>query len=419
LSRLKLFRARDDYHRHFTVLDIGTDLIKVLVVRREGAAGAVLGTSREPQAGGAMEQGAIADVERVTEACNRALEAAEDMAGVVPGQAVVGIGGELVKAFSSAIVYPRPRPDQRLRESELRSTLQLVERRALREGQHLLELEGANAPTEGRLVQSTVTQVRIDGSPVANPLGQPGKSLEVTVFNTFAPLAQVEAVETLARELDLELTEIVAQPYALARATATEEDWATGALYVDVGGGSTDVALVRGGVVESTRMFALGGRSFTRRLSQTMACSFDEAEARKIRHSDGLLPPDRDREVSAILAADVEVLLQGLSLCLEELAQGEALPDALYVCGGGSLLPELVSDLLAGDWREGLPFASEPRVRRLAPSDVQGVSDTTGLLTSAQDVGPLSLASHFLQTGADERLQLNALMQGVLKTIKM
>ena len=71
----------------------------------------------------------------------------------------------------------------------------------------------------------------------------------------------------------------MAQPYALARACASEEVWAEGGIFVDVGGGTTDVALVRDGGVEGTRMFNLGGRAFTRRLALAFG-ALDTARAR-------------------------------------------------------------------------------------------------------------------------------------------
>src|SRR5258708_30922714 len=107
VTKFKFLRKRSDYYRHFTVLDIGTDLIKVLVIRREGLDGEVLGVGREPQAPAAMSGGAIANIESVIQSCNRALEAAEDMAKTVPGQVVVGIAGDLIKGLSSTIAYPR------------------------------------------------------------------------------------------------------------------------------------------------------------------------------------------------------------------------------------------------------------------------------------------------------------------------
>ena len=419
MSKFRFLKGRDDYHRHFSAVDIGTELIKVLVVRREGFDGVVLGVGREPQHLDAMEAGAIANPDHVIDACNRALEASEDMAGVVPGQAVVGIAGELVKGFSSAVNYPRERPDQRVRESELKNMLQMVERRALREAQHLLEMERSYGQMEPRLVQSAITQVRMDGYPVANPVGYQGTNLELTVFNTFAPITQVGAVETIARDLDLELAGMVAQPYALARACAGEEAWQSGAVFVDIGGGTTDVALLRAGGVEGIRMFNLGGRAFTRRLSRELGISMEEAEARKIRHSEGLLPPDQDQQVSSLLAGDVDVLLQGLNLCLQDLARGEVLPPNVYVCGGGSLLRDLVDQLMRSAWWHGLPFPREPSVRRLGPLDVRGLSDATGLLHSAQDVSPMALANHNLQAESEEGDALNSVMQGVLKAMKV
>ncbi|MDQ6792414.1 MAG: cell division protein FtsA [Candidatus Dormibacteraeota bacterium] len=418
MSQFKFLKSRDDYYRHFTALDVGTELIKVLVVRRDGPVGHVLGVGREPQHPDAMENGAISNLDLVINACDRALEAAEDMAGTVPGQAVIGIAGELVKGFSSSIAYPRERPTVNVRESELRNMLQLVERRALREAQHLLELERSYGEVEARLVHSAITQVRMDGYPVTNPVGFQGRNLEVTVFNTFAPMTQVSAVETLARELDLEIAAMVAHPYALARACAADDAWEQGGVFVDVGGGTTDVALLRGGGVEGTRMFSLGGRAFTRRLAKELGLSYEEAEARKLRHAEGLLAPEQDVQVSRLLLADVEVQLRGLALCLRELARGEGLPTNIYLCGGGSLLPELMNELRKNAWAEGLPFAREPNSRLLGPYEVSSLIDSTGQLTSAQDVGPMGLANHGLRLESEDRDLVSSVMRGVLKAMR-
>src|SRR5579859_5754228 len=389
MTPFRLLKRKDEYQRHFTVIDIGTDLVKVLIVKREGIAGVVLGVGREPQPLSAMSGGAIADVEAVLESTNRALEAAEDMAGLVPGQAVVGVAGEMVKGFSSSIAYPREAPDRPVRQSELKNMLQLVHRRALREAQHLLELERGYGDLEARLVHSAVTNVRMDGYPVSNPVGFRGHNLEVTVFNTFAPRSHVGSIEAVVRELDLELMAAVAQPYAVARACASEQAWAQGGIFVDIGGGTTDVALLRDGAVEGTRMFNLGGRSFTRRLAQALGIGFEEAEARKVRHGEGLLPAEQSAEVSNLLRPDVEVLLQGLALSLRELSRGEPLPPSLYVCGGGGLLPELLETLNRPSWQQGLPFAEPHRARLLVPEDVRDLTDGTGQLTSPRDVGPM------------------------------
>jgi cell division protein FtsA len=419
MSPVQVLRRREDYYRHLSVLDIGTEVVKVLSVRRDGPEAIVLGVGREPQPLRAMHGGAIADVDRVIDACNQALEAAEDMAGVVPGQVVVSVGGELVKGFSSTVSYPRERPEAKVRDVELRNLLDLVERRALREAQNLLELERSYGDLEARLVHASITGVRMDGYPMISPIGFQGRNLEVTVFNTFAPSSQVGAVETVVRELDLELLAAVNGPYAVARACASEDTWEQGAIYVDVGGGSTEVALLRGGGVEGTRMFNLGGRTFTRRLAIALGIEPEEAEARKLRHSDGLLARDPDRRVREVVGADTAVLLQGLNLCLRELSRGEELPAEIYFCGGGSLLPEVLEMAADASWTRGLAFVSAPVVSRLEPDDVQGVADATGQITSAQDVGTLALANHALRIEAEEHDEVNGVMQTVLKGMRM
>src|SRR5436305_13820110 len=98
--------------------------------------------------------------------------------------------------------------------------LQMVQRRALREAQHLLELERSYGQLEARLVHSAITNVRVDGYPVTNPVGFTGKNLEVTVFNNFAPMTNIDAIETVVRKLDLYQAAAIASPYALARESA-------------------------------------------------------------------------------------------------------------------------------------------------------------------------------------------------------
>lgn len=112
------------------------------------------------------------------------------------------------------------------------------------------------------------------------------------------------------------------------------------------------------------------------------------------------------------------MLLQGLALCLRELARGEVLPYNIYVCGGGSLLPELMQELCRNVWAEGLPFEHEPHARLLAPGDANSLIDTTGQLVSAQDVGPLALANHALRVETEERDAVNGVMRGVLKAMR-
>src|SRR4029077_18158343 len=103
---------------------------------------------------------------------------------------------------------------------------------------------------------------------------------------------------------------------------------------------------------------------------------------------EGLLSADQHRQVSELLSADAEVLLQGLALSLRELSRGERLPSSIYLCGGGSLLPELTLEMIKNNWSSALPSLREPRIRLLVPPDVRNLTDSTGQLSSPQDIAP-------------------------------
>lgn len=417
-KKFSLLRRRDEFHSHYTVLDIGTEFVKALVVKREEGTGIVIGVGKVRQSLSDMQSGAVADIQGVIDNCDRALTEAEDMCGAIPGQVVMGIAGEQVRGFSTTMTMPRPQPQARITQADMATALQAVQRRALKEAVRQMSHELGVAEVNVKLVHSSITSVHIDGYAVTNPLDFQGQVLEVSVFNTFAPLTHIGALQTIAQELDLELVATVAEPYALTRGCATEDVYEFGGIYIDVGGGTTDIAVVRRGI-EAIRMFALGGRSFTRRLANEMGMSLEEAERFKLAHAEGRLPAEQDALARATLEPTAEVLAQGVALTLEELSGKEQLPPALYLAGGGAALPEVAEQLSAVDWPEMLPMSRQPTVRVLGPGDVQGIHDSTGLLVGSQDVTPMGLAYHAVSLEDDADQPLGGLMRRVMKAMKV
>src|SRR5262245_21324979 len=413
------FRARDEDKGPATCtsLDIGTEYVKALVfeIDPEGH-GVVRGAGRKRQGLSHMQSGTVTDIAAVVANCREALEQAEGMADLHPDQVVIGIAGELVKGFTTSVAQERRHPDQPITDSELQKLIEGVQREALREAERSITWETGLPNVDIRLVHAAVTGASIDGYPVTNPVGFRGRHVRASIFNAFAPLIHLGALQSVAKQLDRELLAIVAEPYAVARCMGAEVQ-ASGGLFIDVGGGTTDVALVRQGGVEGTRMFALGGRAFTKSLADRLETTFPRAEEIKIAFSKD--EPLEVREiVEAIVAEDVAVWSAGVELVLEEFGKHGQLPGRIELCGGGSRLPQLKLALEDPAFARSLPFVRPPAVDIISPGQVQGITDTTGLLVDQQDVTPMALAYQAIEMSVPEA-PLDSALRRVLRGMRV
>ncbi|HLY14134.1 MAG TPA: cell division FtsA domain-containing protein [Candidatus Limnocylindrales bacterium] len=401
-----------------TALDVGTEFAKALVFEIDpSGVGVVRGVGRKRQGLSHMQSGTVADIGAVVDNCSVALQEAEEMAGFRPTQVVIGIAGELVKGFTTTHNQERKRPDQPITEAELQKLIDVVQQAALREAERAITWETGLPHVDVRLVHAAVTSASIDGYTVTNPVGFQGRYVKIGIFNAFAPLVHLGALQTVASQLDLELLQVVAEPYAVARVLGTEQVQQAGALFIDIGGGTTDVALVRQGGIEGTRMFALGGRAFTKSLADRLDLPFPRAEALKVDFARGLQVDRRD-EVEQIIRDDITVWSAGVELVVEELAAGDLLPGRIYLCGGGSRLPAIQEALAAEKFWKNLPFARPPEVAIMSPEMVETIRDDTKLLIDQQDVTPLGLAWQAIELQSTED-PLDVALRRVLRAMKV
>jgi cell division protein FtsA len=401
-----------------TALDIGTEFAKALVFEvGEDGIGIVRGVGRKRQGLSHMQSGTVTDINAVVDNCQVALQEAEEMAGFRPTSCVIGIAGELVKGFTTTNTQERKRPDVVITDAELQKLINGVQREAMREAERAITWETGLPQVDVRLVHAAVTATQIDGYPVVNPVGFKGRNVRISIFNAFAPLVHLAALQSVAEQLDLELLQIVAEPYAVARILGSEQVQQSGALFIDIGGGTTDVALVRHGGIEGTRMFALGGRAFTKSIADRLDLPFPRAEEIKLDHARGL-KVERAAEVAGIIADDVAIWSAGVELVMEELAAGDLLPGRIYLCGGGSRLPEITVALRSDKFWKGLPFSRQPEISIMEPSQVELVKDATKLLVDQQDVTPIGLVYQAIELQMNED-PLDQALRRVLRALKM
>ncbi len=400
-------------------IDIGTEYVKALIAEIKGDKIEVIGVGRKQQNLGDMHSGAIADIAGVVQNCEAALTDAEDQAGVQAKRAVIGMAGELVKGVTNTIRYRRPRPDKPLDEAEMEFIIQKVQERAQGRAQEQIALETGNQDVEVKLVNSALVSIHIDGYKVSSPIGFQGRDVAVQIYTAFAPMVHIGALEKVADELALDLIAVAAEPFAVSRSVlGADTNSNFTAILVDVGGGTTDIAVVNDGGVEGTKMFGIGGRSFTRTIASDMDISYTDAEKLKVNIEHESIKPGVKKKLEAAIDKTLEVWLSGVELALSEFDSVDHLPNRILLCGGGSSLKMLVEALSTQEWYADLPFTKRPSVQLIRPSEVVGITDKTGEIsdhTMITALGLLRVGYDTIETGQVE----GGLMEKVNNLLKI
>ncbi len=403
---------------HFLALDIGTDVVKALVCEVAGTKAHVLGVGRKQQKLGDMQSGVVTDIASVIANCHAAIKEAENVAGISTRRMILGISGELVKGATSTTSYVRRDANSKIDLAELKNIVHKIQWRAFDSVRSQLAHETGYNEIDVKLVNAAIVDVRIDGYKVTNPIGFQGKEVTLSIFNAFAPLVHYGALQTIASEIDKELLAIAAEPYALTRCLGHEDSGQFGAIFIDVGGGTTDVAVVRDGTVEGTKMFTLGGRIFSKRLSQILNISFKEADDIKLAYSHDNLERQSHKIVRDAMKMDSDVWLSGVVLTLEEFENVDVLPSKILLSGAGSHLPEIKEALESREWIKSLPFAKKPQITFLNPKMVTNVVDKTKLIKDQSDIVPMALANLALCFITEEQL-LPKVLKKVVRLMQM
>ncbi len=360
-------------------LDIGTEFVKALIAKVKDDTLEIVGVGKARQDISDMHSGAIADITGVVHNCEEALSEAEDQAGLQAKRAVIGIAGELVKGVTNTIRYRRPQPDRPLDTAEMEFIIEKVQERAQVKAQRQIALETGNDEVEVKLVNSALVSIHIDGYKVSNPIGFQGRDIAVQIYTAFAPMVHIGALERVADELALELVAVAAEPFAVSRSVlGTDASSTFTAILADVGGGTTDIAVVNDGGVEGTKMFGIGGRSFTRTIASEMDLNYSDAEKLKVNIENEQIKPAVKKEAEKAINKTLEVWLAGVELALSEFDSVDHLPNRILLCGGGASLTKLVDALSEREWYKDLPFTKRPTVQLIKPSEVVGIHDTTG-----------------------------------------
>lgn len=417
--RAKTASAGEPDEEYIVALDIGTEYVKALIAVLTDDGAEIIGVGRRHQALSDMQAGAISDIAAVTENCDKALAEAEEQAGVSVRTAVIGIAGELVKGTTTRVKVSRKVADKQLDMAELEKIIKLVQERAEVKAKEQLAWELGGKDVEVRLVNSALVGIEIDGYAVTNPIGFQGRDIVVQLYTAFAPMIHIGAIERVADQLDLDLLAVAAEPFAVSRSVLGDSNNASmSAILMDVGGGTTDIAVINEGGVQGTKMFGIGGRAYTRSIERDLSIDFEEAEKLKIALNDGSIAGGEQKAVDAALRKTLTVWTSGVEVALSEFPKLDHLPNKILLCGGGSSLDMLMDSLSTTNWYRDLPFTRKPTVQHIHPDEVVGITDSTSKVTDHTFItamGLLRVGLDTLQYNGDEPEKIKDKIDRILR----
>ncbi|QZA77822.1 cell division protein FtsA [Deefgea tanakiae] len=342
-------------------LDIGTSKVVAVVadVKEDGSLNVVgLGSA----ASKGLKRGVVVDIEKTVAAIQSALGEAELMADCKISEVYTGIAGSHIKSLNSHGMVAIK--DKEVTQADIDRVIETA--------------SAVNIPTDHQVLHILSQEYVIDGQEdVKEPLGMSGVRLEVRVHIVSGAVSAVQNITKCVRRCGLEIAEVVLQPLASSYAVLTEDEKDLGVCLVDIGGGTTDIAVFIGGSIRHTAVIPIAGDQITNDVAMALRTPTGEAENIKIQHGVALrhmtdpqtmieVPGVGERgarqmsrhTLAEVIEPRVEELYSFVQAELRRVGFEDRLSSGIVITGGASLMPgmtDLAEEIFHMPVRLGLP----------------------------------------------------------------
>ena len=380
-------------------LDIGTTKICVIVAERTENGVDIVGIGTHPSRG--LRKGVVVDIDATVDSIKAAVDEAELMADCEITSVYAGIAGSHIRGINSHGVVAVK--DREVREGDVKRVIDAAKAVAI--------------PMDREVIHVIPQEFIIDDQDgIREPLGMSGVRLEAKIHIVTAAVTSAQNVVKCANKAGLDVIDIVLEPLASAQAVLASDERDLGVCMIDIGGGTTDIAVFQDGSIKSTAVLGLGGYHLTNDIAVGLRTPFDEAE--RIKKKFGVASPRylgsddvisvpsvggrRPREVSRkILCEIVEPRVEEiLSLARQEILKAgleEKIPSGVVLTGGASALagmPELAEEIF------------EAPVRRGSPTQIGGLQDVVRSPMYATGVGLVVFGHNQRSTRGHSRFRI-------------
>ena len=342
-------------------LDVGTTKVCTVVGEQDPFSQLeIIGIGICPNSG--FRKGALVNINKVVKSIHSSLEEAQLMTGVNITHALVGVTGNHIHSFNSSGVVAVK--GKEIMPEDLERVLEVAKAVVL--------------PSGHKIIQVIPQEFCVDGAVgIKNPIGMQGIRLEVSVHLVTAPVVMIKNLIKCVEQSGVKVEDTILQPQASSTAVLSSEEKEMGVVLVDIGGGTTDVAIWKNSHLIHSRIIPVGGDHFTNDLAIALKTSYLEAERIKVRYGCVLseklnqsahitiqgLTGEKDIQlnvISNILGARAEELLDIIGNLIKEKNLQNEVRGGCVLTGGGSLikaLPELGEYVLERPVKIGCPIS--------------------------------------------------------------
>ena len=342
-------------------LDIGTSKVVAVVAEMQpDGRYEVVGLGQHESRG--LKKGVVVNIETTVASIQRALEEAELMADCKIRNVYVGIAGSHIRSFNSIGMVAIK--DKEVTDADVARVIETA--------------KAVNIPTDQQILHVLAQEFIIDGQEdIREPIGMSGVRLDVKVHIVTGAVSAAQNIIKCVRRCGLEVQDLILQPLASSSAVLTDDEKELGVALVDIGGGTTDIAIFTGGSIRHTAVIPIAGDQITNDVAMALRTPTPDAEDIKLRYGIAkqvLADPDDKIEVpgigdrgprslsrqalAAVIEPRVEELFSLVQQVIRESGYEELLSSGVVITGGTSMLrgmAELGEDIFLKPVRIGVP----------------------------------------------------------------
>ncbi|ERJ58216.1 cell division protein FtsA [Sphingobacterium paucimobilis] len=343
-------------------LDIGTTKICVTVGRRSGSNKIeLLGVGKAESAG--VNRGVVANIQKTVFSIREAVSSAEGQSNVDIKVVNIGIAGQHIKSIQHRGILTKSDDDE----------IGRIDVERLISDMYKLVL-----PPGEEIIHVLPQEFTIDNEPgIKEPIGMAGRRMEANFHIISGRVTDIKNIKKCVDNADLEVSSLVLEPLASSEAVLDDEEKMAGVVLVDIGGGTTDVAIFHEGIIRHTAVIPLGGNIVTEDIRQGCAVLRNQAEQLKVRYGSSLADENKENEVicvpgirgrdskeisvknlAYIIQARMEEIIEHVYYEIKSSGYEDKLIAGIVITGGGAQLKHLVQlvEYITGiDCRIGYP----------------------------------------------------------------